>query len=156
MATTSGYGRIGWMGWSIAILALIGAILFGAWRYALATNAVALLDWGDRVFAGSSGVRLALADSPFGPLPAQKLDVFVPDAPAADPRPVLVFFYGGGWHSGLPGEYHFVGRTFARLGYVVVVPGYRLTPEGKFPRMLEDSAAGVKWVHDHIADYGGD
>ena len=91
-----------------------------------------------------------------GPLPAQKLDVFVPDATAADPRPVLVFFYGGGWHSGLPGEYHFVGRTFARLGYVVVIPGYRLTPEGKFPRMLEDSAAGVKWVHDHIADYGGD
>lgn len=142
------------VGWILVTLALLGAALFGAWRYALAHNAVALLDWADRVSGGTEGTRVVLAGGQYGPLPAQRIAVVAPDTPG--PHPVLVFIHGGGWHSGTPGDYRFIGRTFARAGYLVVLPGYRLTPEGIYPRMLEDSAAALRWVHDHAARLGGD
>jgi acetyl esterase/lipase len=82
--------------------------------------------------------------------------VIVPDQPAPAPRPVLVFIHGGGWHSGAPGDYRFIGRQFARAGYVVVLPGYRLGAEGRYPHMLEDSALAVGWTRDNVAKFGGD
>jgi acetyl esterase/lipase len=148
--------RIGWMGWALIIAALLAAALYGAWRYALATNAVAVLDWADRQLGGTDGYVVALTDGSYGPDPAQRVEVIVPSQPATVPRPVLVFFHGGGWHSGQPGDYHFIGRTFARAGYVVVLPGYRLVPEGRYPAMLEDGAAALTWTRDHAAAHGGD
>lgn len=144
------------MGWTIAILALLGAALFGAWRYALEYNAAAVLDGADRLIGGTAGARVALAGGAYGPVPAQKIAVMVPDPADPAPRPVIVFIHGGGWHSGAPGDYRFVGRTFARQGYVVVLVGYRMVPDGAWPHMLEDSARAVAWVRDHVADYGGD
>ncbi len=138
------------MGW--VALMLLPATL--GWLYF--TNAVGLLNGVDRLIGGTRGTHVALADGAYGPGPAQRLEVLVPDQPSAAPRPVLVFIYGGGWHAGRPGDYRFVGRTFAALGYVVVVPGYRLVPGGEFPHMLEDGAAAVAWVRAHVADYGGD
>ena len=144
------------MGWIAITLALLAAVLFGAWKWAMANNAVALLDWGDRQFGGNAGYSLALADGHYGPLAAQKIEVIVPDGPSAHPRPVVVFVHGGGWNSGTPGDYRFIGRTLAREGYVVVLSGYRLGPQGRYPVMLEDSALAVAWVQDHIAQFGGD
>ncbi|MCC6927238.1 alpha/beta hydrolase [Novosphingobium sp.] len=144
---------MGWVLIGLAVLALAG---FGVWRWALANNAVALLDWGDRQFGGNSGYALTLADGRYGPLAEQKIEVLVPDTPAERPRPVVVFIHGGGWHSGTPGDYRFVGRTLAREGYVVVLVGYRLGPDGRYPAMLEDSALALAWTHDTIARYGGD
>lgn len=148
--------RMGWMGWLLIVLALFAAALYGAWHYALASNAVALLDWGDRQFGGTEGYKVALADGRYGPDPAHRIEVIVPEGPASAPRAVLVFFHGGGWDSGDPGDYHFVGRTFAREGYVVILPGYRLVPEGRYPAMLEDGALALAWTRDHAAEHGGD
>ncbi len=144
---------MGWVLIGLAVLALAG---FGVWRWALANNAVALLDWGDRLFGGNSGYALALADGRYGPLAEQKIEVLVPATPAEQARPVVVFIHGGGWHSGTPGDYRFVGRTLAREGYVVVLVGYRLGPDGRYPAMLEDSALALAWTRDTIARYGGD
>jgi acetyl esterase/lipase len=148
--------RIGWMGWLLIIAALLLGALYGAWRYALASNAVAVLDWADRQLGGTDGYAIALAGGSYGPDPAQRVEVIVPSQPAAAPRPVLVFFHGGGWHSGQPGDYHFIGRTFARAGYVVILPGYRLGPAGRYPAMLEDGALALAWARDHAAAHGGD
>lgn len=144
------------MGWIVIGLAVLAAAAFGLWRYALATNSVALLDWADRQFGGNAGYRIALADGRYGPLDAHKVEVFVPEGPPGASLPVLVFVHGGGWHSGTPGDYRFVGRQFARTGYVVVIPGYRLGSEGRFPRMLEDTALAMAWVQGNAAKYGGD
>lgn len=92
----------------------------------------------------------------FGPEPRQKLDIWAPKEHAPGKRPVLVFFYGGSWHWGERGDYGFVGRAFAARGYVVVIPDYRLVPQVRFPAFVEDSALAVKWVRDHIAEFGGD
>jgi acetyl esterase/lipase len=145
---------MGWLGWTLIVLALLAVVLYGTWRWALANNAVALLDRVDRTVAGTDGARLARAALAYGPAPGQRLDVIVPEQPG--PHPVLVFIHGGGWHSGLPGEYRFVGRRFARAGYVVVLAGYRLGPDGTYPHMLEDSAAALAWVHANAGALGGD
>lgn len=146
--------RISRMGWVLIGLALLVAALFGAWRYAMATNAVALLEWSDRTLAGTAGTAVLESDVAYGTDPAQRIEVIGPGAPG--PHPVLVFIHGGGWHSGTPGDYHFVGRQFARRGYLVVLAGYRLGLAGKYPHMLEDSAAAVAWVHANAARIGGD
>jgi len=143
------------MAWlALGTLGAVLAVLFGAWQYAHATNSVALLDLADKVLAGSSGSRVVVSDARFGPDPAQRIDVIAPETPG--PHPVLVFIHGGGWHSGAPGEYAFIGRHFARAGYVVVLPGYRLGEAGRYPHMLEDSAAALAWVQDNAARLGGD
>lgn len=144
------------MGWVLITLAVLCAVLFGVWRWALANNAVALLDWGDRQFGGNSGYALALADGHYGPLSAQKVEVVVPPGRPQRPLPVVVFIHGGGWHSGTPGDYRFVGRTLAREGYAVVLVGYRLGAEGRYPAMLEDSALALAWVKANVARFGGD
>lgn len=142
--------------WILVSLALLAAALAAGWRYAIDNSAVALLDGADRIIGGTAGTRLALADGHYGPLGAQRIEVMAPDPPRAAPRPVLVFIHGGGWHSGTPGDYRFVGRAFARRGFVVALAGYCMVPQGTYPHMLEDSAAALAWVRQHIGAYGGD
>ena len=88
-----------------------------------------------------------------------QLDIWSSGAPAgksAAPRPVLVFFYGGGWANGTRTEYSYAARPFVEAGYIVVLPDYRKVPQVRFPGFVQDSAAAVKWVQNNIAKYGGD
>ena len=82
------------------------------------------------------------------------LDVYAPRERRPG-RPVVVFFYGGGWETGAKGDYAFAGAALARRGYVVVVPDYRVYP-ALWPTFLQDGAEAVRWARDHAADYGGD
>ncbi|MEJ0006612.1 MAG: hypothetical protein WDM77_09705 [Steroidobacteraceae bacterium] len=58
--------------------------------------------------------------------------------------PVIVFWYGGSWTEGNKDEYRFVGAALASLGYVAVLPNYRLYPQVKFPQFLDDAAQGSR------------
>jgi acetyl esterase/lipase len=91
----------------------------------------------------------------FGAHPRQKLDVYMPRAQERA-TPVVVFFYGGAWKSGNRGDYKFVAEALTSKGFVVVIPDYRLYPEVRFPLFLDDGAAALTWVQDHIRTYGGD
>lgn len=111
-----------------------------------------------------SGIRRQ-ASIAFGTDPRQRLDVYRPAAPpaavaapaaAAGARPVIVFWYGGSWDDGKRQDYRFVGVALARLGYVTVIPDYRLYPQVRFPLFLDDGAQAVAWVQQHAAEYGGD
>jgi acetyl esterase/lipase len=84
-----------------------------------------------------------------------KLDLFVPDAVAAR-RPLVVFFYGGGFDQGSRSQYRFVGAAFAKLGYVTALPDYRLYPEVRFPEFLDDAARAVVYAQAHAAEWGAD
>lgn len=138
-------------GWTVLALALLFA---GGWQLAHARGAAGLLDWADRTAAGTGGTALATSGAAYGAHPAQRLDVVVPNAPG--PHPVIVFFHGGGWDTGRPQDYRFVGRAFAREGHVVVLAGYRLGPDGRYPAMIDDAAAALAWVRASIAGLGGD
>jgi acetyl esterase/lipase len=101
--------------------------------------------------AGASRIAQSL---PYGPLPRQSLDVYVPKPKPAS-APVLIFFYGGAWSSGSKEEYGFVGAAFAAQGFVTIVPDYRLFPEVQFPDFLRDSAQAVRWAQQNATAYGG-
>jgi acetyl esterase/lipase len=107
-----------------------------------------------------SGIRRDAGIS-YGADPRQRLDVYRPAAPAAPAtaavaRPVIVFWYGGSWDDGKRQDYRFVGVALARLGYLTVIPDYRLYPQVRFPLFLDDGAQAVAWVQQHAAEYGGD
>ena len=105
--------------------------------------------------AGDSA-RLAASGIAFGDDPRLKLDVWTPLRRAVEARPVVVFFYGGGWVSGDRADYGFVGRAFAARGFVTIIPDYRLVPQVRFPTFVEDGARAIRWVRDHVAAFGGD
>jgi acetyl esterase/lipase len=96
-----------------------------------------------------------VADLPYGPLPRQKLDVYVPTHPKPNAA-VVIFFYGGDWQTGSKHDYAFVGQALASRGFVAILPDYRLYPEVTFPAFVEDGARAARWAHDHAAAYGGD
>ena len=94
-------------------------------------------------------------DQAYGANPRQRMDVWRP-ADAAEPLPVIVFFYGGAWQSGSRADYAFVAAPLARRGFVVAVPDYRVYPEASFPAFMEDAAAAVAFVRQQAPAWGGD
>ena len=143
--------------WVLGAIALLAAIAGLALHLAIQRNGPAVLDMVDRLTGGAPNVELVERVS-LGEAPAQKLIVYGPEGgqPGDDPRPVILFVHGGGWASGNPDDYGFVARAFVPEGFVVVLAGYRLYPDSKFPDMLEDSALAVRWTRENIARHGGD
>ena len=92
----------------------------------------------------------------YGPGERGKLDVYVPAAPSPTPRPVIVFYYGGGWDSGSREDYLFVAEALTSRGFITVIPDYRIYPEVVFPDFLDDSAAALQWTFGNIEKFGGD
>lgn len=98
--------------------------------------------------------RLAAGLS-YGERPRQRLDLYGPRS-ATGPVPVVIYIYGGAWNEGDRRDFGFVARWLAGLGYLVVVPDYRVLPEVEYPVFLEDCAEAVRWTLAHAAEYGGD
>ena len=95
------------------------------------------------------------------------LNVYAPYE--AKDAPVILFFYGGGFDSGLNAENPFDGSGWARRGAVAVMANYRVGPLGyltheeiqkKYGRDgnfgLDDQLTALRWVRAHIAAFGGD
>jgi acetyl esterase len=78
--------------------------------------------------------------------------------PATDgPVPTIVFFHGGGFVIGDLDTHDNSCRLLCRdVGAVVVAVDYRLAPEHHFPAAVDDAYAALRWVCEHIADYGAD
>ena len=129
--------------WAASLLALTGCTPAG------------LLTGIDRVASGGDARRVG-QDLAYGTDPRQRLDVWAPRGSSADPLPVVIFFYGGGWNDGSRGDYGFAGAAFASQGFVAVVPDYRLVPAVRFPAFVEDGALAVKWARDNAKRFGGD
>lgn len=51
---------------------------------------------------------------------------------------VIVWIHGGGWDSGDPYGFAYVGQSFALEGYHCISLGYRLAPKNKYPAQIED------------------
>jgi triacylglycerol lipase len=96
-------------------------------------------------------------DLAYGPHERQHLDIHVLKGERGEePAPVVVTFHGGGLIGGSREGIAQVAEYFATLGYVGVNGGYRLAPESTWPEGGRDVAAAVTWLHDHVAEYGGD
>jgi acetyl esterase len=91
------------------------------------------------------------------PGPAGEIPVRI-YTPAGDgPKPVLVYFHGGGWViADLDIVDNPVRRIANRTGAVVVSVDYRLAPEHVYPAAFDDSYASTAWVAEHAVELGGD
>lgn len=114
-----------------------------------------LLSILDAAMGGGRGTQRVGYGIPFG-THGQRLDVWRPASRPGEPRPVIVFWHGGGWVKGTRDAYAFAARAYASRGFVVVVPDYRKVPAVRFPAFVEDAAQAVRWTRDHVADHGGD
>lgn len=93
---------------------------------------------------------------------------------ATEPLPVMVWIHGGAYQVGTPAEKEFEGSQLARQGVIVVSIAYRLNVFGFFAHKaldseaqecasgepsanfgLLDQRAGIQWVRDNIAAFGG-
>lgn len=84
------------------------------------------------------------------------LDVYVPRA-GVENAPVLFQVHGGAWVIGdkrqqaLPLMLHLAAR-----GWVCVAANYRLSPKATFPDHLIDLKLAIRWIREHVGEYGGD
>jgi acetyl esterase/lipase len=135
----------------LAALAIVAVLGIAAWR----TEPPKLLSILDGAMGGGRGTRQVGDGIAFGTT-GQTLEVWRPAARVGEPRPVVIFYYGGGWAHGTRGAYAFAARALASRGFVVVVPDYRKVPGVRFPSFVQDAAQAVRWARDHVARYGGD
>ena len=98
--------------------------------------------------SGSFSLEKNLA---YGDLDRQKLDIYTSQTSKSS-APLIVFVHGGSWKDGSKDIYKFIGEGFAREGYDVVVPNYRLYPEAKFPGFVEDTASAVSFAAKRYPD----
>ena len=108
--------------------------------------------WSDQVRATT---RVA-PNLPYGDDERQKLDVYMPDDASVTLAPVLMFMHGGYWVIGHKDLLGFMAPAITPAPAVLVSVGYRLAPGAKYPQQVDDCRAALRWVYDHIADYGGD
>ncbi|MGW4907257.1 carboxylesterase/lipase family protein [Streptomyces sp. NPDC004270] len=163
----------------------VGAVSFRGIPYA-ASPVGGLRFAAPRPHPGWTGVREAVQAGPSVPQGPSRLEqvmghrvpdwdedgsltvnVFAPRRALADgtPRPVLLWWHGGGFTSGSGGWDWYDGGRLAALGDIVVVTanyrvgplGYLYLPEiGAANLGPQDQAAVLRWVRDNIASFGGD
>ncbi|HEX6420572.1 MAG TPA: alpha/beta hydrolase [Acidimicrobiales bacterium] len=98
--------------------------------------------------AEMASVTERVVPGPGGDIPVR---VYVPTREPG-PRPVLVYFHGGGWVIGSLDTHDRTVRALAAgSGATVVSVGYRLAPEHPFPAAVEDALAAVRWVAANAA-----
>ncbi|HWS25805.1 MAG TPA: carboxylesterase family protein [Xanthomonadales bacterium] len=100
-----------------------------------------------------------------------RLNVWTPGLAGSTPRPVLVYFHGGGYSHGAVSEPLYDGSALSRRGDVVVVTlhhriggfGYLYLADYDGERYAESGNAGMldlvlalSWVRDNIQAFGGD
>jgi acetyl esterase len=73
------------------------------------------------------------------------------------PRPIVVYFHGGGFVVGSIDSHDGLCRALAeKTGALVVSVDYRLAPEHRFPAGVEDAVAATRYVLAQAKTFGGD
>lgn len=87
-----------------------------------------------------------------------QLWIFPPDRPAQQPRPAVVFFFGGGWTGGTPGQFHQHAKLLAARGMVAVVADYRVASrhQVKVDACVRDAKSAMRYVRANAKRLGID
>ena len=87
------------------------------------------------------------------------LYVFNPEGhKASDQRPAIVFFFGGGWTSGSPGQFEQQCRYLASRGMVAISADYRVASrqQAKAAQCVADAKSAIRYVRAHAKELGVD
>jgi arylformamidase len=102
----------------------------------------------------SRRVRETLAarlDVPYGPSPAETLDIF----PAPDHGgPIHVFIHGGYWRAFTSKDFSFVAEAPVADGTTAVVVNYALCPEVTIDEIVRQCRVALAWVWRNAPGYG--
>lgn len=83
--------------------------------------------------------------------------IYEPRSPSPSPRPVCLYFHGGGFVLGSLRSHDGVcGRIAERAKCLVVSVDYRLAPEHRFPAAAHDAIAAYRWCVTHARSLGVD
>lgn len=77
---------------------------------------------------------------------------------ASKAKPAIVFFFGGGWNSGSPGQFEPQCRHFARRGMIAITADYRVkSRQGvQVVECVKDAKAAITWVRQNAERLGVD
>jgi acetyl esterase/lipase len=92
-------------------------------------------------------IKRKMLDIPYASLsPAQKLDIYLPEK-GRGPFPVIVSIHGGAFMFGEKGDAQVLPMLAGlNRGYAVVSINYRMSGEAKFPALVHDMKAALRWI----------
>lgn len=85
--------------------------------------------------------------------------IFEPNGHSTDDaRPAIVFFFGGGWNGGTPGQFKPQATYLATRGMVAIAVDYRVkSRNGTLANVaVSDAKAAIRWVRTHAGRLGID
>jgi acetyl esterase/lipase len=87
-----------------------------------------------------------------------QLYIFEPAAGPKTGRPAVVFFFGGGWTNGTPGQFEQQCRHLAARGMVAITADYRVGSRHQVKPVacVADAKSALRWVRRHAARLGID
>jgi acetyl esterase/lipase len=83
---------------------------------------------------------------------------YPPDWKRGDKRPAIIFFFGGGWTAGSPGQFRPQAEYLAKRGMVCARADYRLRVKDSVTvdQCVEDAMSAMRWLRGHAAQLGVD
>jgi acetyl esterase/lipase len=104
--------------------------------------------------ANTDEVKRKMFDIQYADLsPAQKLDIYWPEE-GNGPFPVIVSIHGGAFMGGDKRDIQLTPMLEAlSRGYCVVGVNYRMSGEAKFPALIHDIKAAIRWIRGNATTY---
>lgn len=108
--------------------------------------------------ADTAHVTRKMFDLPYaGRSPAQRLDLYWPEASPGDngpggsgPYPVILAIHGGAFMGGDKRDVQLKPMLAGlKRGYVVAAVNYRMSGEARFPALVHDIKAAIRWLRAH-------
>jgi arylformamidase len=110
------------------------------------------LDWYLRESAQAREKLECRLDIPFGPTPAETLDIFPSQTPNS---PVLMFIHGGYWRAFSSKEFSFFASGMVHHCITVAIMNYALCPQVTIAEITRQSRAAVAWLAGNARQYRG-
>lgn len=89
-------------------------------------------------------------DLAYGPRPAEKLDLFLPEGPG--PHPLMIFIHGGYWRAMDKDVHAFPALSFVPDGIALASINYTLAPEADMDEIVRECRAAVAWCAENAAE----
>ncbi len=104
--------------------------------------------------ADTSHIKRKFLNLPYArPSPSQKLDVYLPDD-GEGPFPVIIAIHGGAFMGCDKADLQVLPMLEGlKHGYAVVSINYRMSGEAKFPALVQDAKAAVRWIWANAKQY---
>jgi acetyl esterase/lipase len=104
--------------------------------------------------AKTDHIKRKMFDLPYAYLSAaQKLDIYWPED-GDGPFPVIVSIHGGAFMGGDKRDVQLTPMLRAlKRGYCVVGVNYRMSGEAKFPALIHDIKAAIRWIRANAKEY---